>query len=257
MDSTPQDPHRSANQSQKEHYDSYYSSEKSSKHLVRSEFKDDFLDYAIGHLRPSRNDHILEIGAGHGIMTKKLLSYGSRVTAVDISDSAISNLNEIYRDQIASKQLTTSVSDVDAVLADNVNSYTAIAGSGILHHLPDLDKLFENMYNALCPGGRVLFAPEPNASGLYGLAWRFLAAPTYRLMNGNFDWEVEKGTLNIAFKPLSEKMRLCGFHNIHFLPYQTIPHFQIKTLREIDRQLIKNKFLGRGSLYLTIYAEKP
>lgn len=47
----------------------------------------------------SPNDHVIEIGPGHGILTRELAHHASNVTALELDDELIPELEEIFEDQ--------------------------------------------------------------------------------------------------------------------------------------------------------------
>ena len=60
-----------------------------------------------------KEDHILEIGAGEGALTKKLVETGAKVTAVEIDNKLIPNLKELEK-----KCLNLEIIHVDATKLD-------------------------------------------------------------------------------------------------------------------------------------------
>ncbi|HEX8083009.1 MAG TPA: class I SAM-dependent methyltransferase [Solirubrobacteraceae bacterium] len=125
----------------------------------------------------------LEVGAGTGYFSLNLLLGGqvARVTCTDISPGMIG----VLRRNAARLGL-----DVDAVACDAEKlpfadgSFDLVLGHAVLHHLPDLDRAFEEFHRVLRPGGWVAFCGEPSRVGdqLASIpkqaAWR--AAPAWR-----------------------------------------------------------------------------
>lgn len=241
---------------QREHYDRFFASQDSAAHRD-SGFGHVMLDHVLSKTPFQSTESALELGCGNGILTHRLLKRLKHLTTLDISPTAIQELGNTERQAVANGQLKPVCADIDQFLATApANTFDWIVGSGILHHLSNLEATIRLMYKPLKPGGKILFAPEPNASGLYGLAWRWLAVPTYKVMGGNFEWEVEKGTLNMTCKNLTTCFQNAGFKNISIEPYQVLPHFGLKAIQSCDLQLVDRTGLGPVSLYVAVSACK-
>lgn len=239
---------------QKAHYNRYFTSAEAVAQRQDS-FKRHFLAAAVRHLSLTTEDQILELGCGHGVLTEHLLASGCKVTAIDLSGAGLATLRSAFTDEIAVGRLLTQEIEINSFLETTTNTYDCICGSGILHHLPDLELTLRLAKQRLVPGGRLFFGPEPNASGIYGLAWRYLAQPISRLFGSNFDWEVEKNTLNITIRNLHQVLDTIGYQQIEIRPYQVIPHFNQRVLRKLDTRLINTAALAPVAIYLAVYAK--
>ncbi len=67
-----------------------------------------------------KNDTILEIGPGKGVLTRALLDTGAKVVAVETDEDMLHTLNETFSDEIDSKQLILVHDDI---LHVSVNRY--------------------------------------------------------------------------------------------------------------------------------------
>ncbi|MCO6430299.1 MAG: methyltransferase domain-containing protein [Deltaproteobacteria bacterium] len=100
-----------------------------------------------------RDAAVLEVGAGTGVQTEKLLKFLDNITGIDISDDLLSHARK------RAPQAQYRVMDAHALeLADS--SIDAVMGVSILHHL-EWDKCLEECFRVLRPGGVVRFS-EPN-----------------------------------------------------------------------------------------------
>ncbi len=107
----------------------------------------------------------LEIGAGTGYFSLNLMRAGAieQLTCTDISAGMVEAL------RTNAEQL--GLSGVSAVRADAESlpfpdaSFDLLLGHAVLHHLPDLDRAFNEFRRVLRPGGRILFAGEPSRVG--------------------------------------------------------------------------------------------
>lgn len=238
---------------QKSYYDRYFSSQKPRREDDLT-FKDYFLDNVIDRSRVGTSDRVLELGCGSGIFTRRLLARGASVTGLDISPHGLAIMRTEFSHLIDNGKLQLVEGDINEYLATSPNTYDVICGSGIIHHLSDPDRTFGLMKRCLAPSGRIFFSPEPNGTGLYGTVWRYLAPTLYKIMKGDFAWEVEKGTLNVTVPQITRMLRKHGFNDIDIRPFQVIPHFNRTSLRRLDITLIEFAYLRSLAVYLAIFA---
>jgi ubiquinone/menaquinone biosynthesis C-methylase UbiE len=78
----------------------------------------------------------LDVGAGTGNVTGKLLQMGYAVTAVDISQEMCMILQKKYQNYLQSNMLTVVCSPVED-LAFEEEKFDVVACYSVLHHLPD------------------------------------------------------------------------------------------------------------------------
>jgi SAM-dependent methyltransferase len=111
----------------------------------------------------------LEIGAGTGYFSLNLLQAGvvREATCTDISPGMVRTL-ATNADRLG---LTVRAARADAEsLPFGDDSFDLVLGHAVLHHLPDLERAFEEFARVLRPGGRIVFAGEPSRNG-DRLAW--------------------------------------------------------------------------------------
>jgi ubiquinone/menaquinone biosynthesis C-methylase UbiE len=174
----------------------------------------------------------LEIGAGTGYFSLNLLQAGivREATCTDISPGMVATLGEnAHRLGV----------DVRAARADAESlpfageSFDLVLGHAVLHHLPDLRRVFAEMHRVLRPGGRIAFAGEPSRIGdrlaaipkrggnVLAPAWRALlrarrAPDDDGYARGSVDESLE-GCVDIhAFSPadLAAHARRAGFADV-------------------------------------------
>jgi 2-polyprenyl-3-methyl-5-hydroxy-6-metoxy-1,4-benzoquinol methylase len=199
---------------------------------------------------------VLEIGCGNGLLTFFLLKKQLQITSIDISEKAVENMHKQFSGEIHQGRLKLKCADILEFLEGADEKYDVIIGSGIIHHIEKKEwkNLFQLAHKSLAPDGVFACGPEPNAGGLYTLAWPF-AKFFYRLFGMDYRWEVEKGTFAMVPKNLKSALRKSGFQNTQILPFQIIPHFHIKLLEYIDRKLIRYA-KGKLSFYIVVRGEK-
>jgi SAM-dependent methyltransferase len=177
-------------------------------------------------------DRALEIGAGTGYFSLNLLQAGivREATCTDISPGMVATLAENAR------RLGL---DVRAARADAESlpfageSFDLVLGHAVLHHLPDLGRVFAEMHRVLRSSGRIAFAGEPSRIGdrlaaipkrgatVLAPAWRTVlrarrAAGEIDIAESSVDRSLE-GSVDIhAFSPgdLSAYARRAGFIDV-------------------------------------------
>jgi SAM-dependent methyltransferase len=109
-------------------------------------------------------ERALEIGAGTGYFGLNLLQAGfvKQLTCVDISPGMLAALTANAADLELS--VDTAVADAES-LPFAEQSFDLVLGHAVLHHIPDLDQAFREMYRVLRPGGQIVFAGEPSRVG--------------------------------------------------------------------------------------------
>ena len=72
---------------------------------------DDLIEDSITYGQVSKNDHVLEIGPGPGVLTEALLAKGCQVTAIELDGGAVSHLETIFENEIQTGQLVLHSGD--------------------------------------------------------------------------------------------------------------------------------------------------
>jgi ubiquinone/menaquinone biosynthesis C-methylase UbiE len=114
--------------------------------------------------KPGPYARSLEIGAGTGYFSLNLLQTGvvEQATCTDISPGMLATLE--HNASALGLDVETAACDA-AELPFEDESFDLVVGHAVLHHLPDLDRSFEEFARVLKPGGRLFFAGEPSHSG--------------------------------------------------------------------------------------------
>lgn len=116
----------------------------------------------------SRDRKALDIGAGTGNITLKLLKKNINVDAVDISMEML----EILKGKLTEKekkQISIVVADADGFLNNKNEEYDLIVTSSLLHHLPEYTQTLKLMEKALKPGGVLVNLHEPSGQVVPGI----------------------------------------------------------------------------------------
>ena len=113
---------------------------------------------------PEAFGRALEIGAGTGYFTLNLMQAGIVRSAVcmDISPGMLETLQRNAAE--LGLPVATVAGDAEVLpLADE--SFDLVLGHAVLHHIPDLERAFDEFHRVLKPGGWIVFAGEPSRYG--------------------------------------------------------------------------------------------
>ena len=106
----------------------------------------------------------LEIGAGTGFFTLNLKLAGilDEGTVTDISPGMV----EVAKRNAAGLGFAIDGQAADAEeLPYEDDSFDLVIGHAVIHHIPDVEKAFGEMFRVLKPGGRVVICGEPTRHG--------------------------------------------------------------------------------------------
>ncbi|MGJ9414164.1 class I SAM-dependent methyltransferase [Aeromicrobium sp. CF4.19] len=106
----------------------------------------------------------LEIGAGTGFFTLNLMLAGliESGTVTDISPGMV--LAARRNAEHLGLTLDGEAADAEELPFDD-DSFDLVIGHAVIHHIPDVEKAFREMFRVLKPGGRVVICGEPTRYG--------------------------------------------------------------------------------------------
>lgn len=108
----------------------------------------------VALVKPAPRETLLDLGCGTGAFTERLKFLGPRITGIDIS------WNNVASAAAALPNCAFVVGDAEQLPFPD-EAFHIVTFSGMLHHLPDMDKALVETRRVLKPGGRV-FAYDPN-----------------------------------------------------------------------------------------------
>ena len=145
--------------------------------LINEEVIDEIIDYA----NITKDDVIIEIGAGVGFVTEQLVKYAGKVIAIELDEEAIKELEKIECDNLEIihqdilKTDISSLSDKKVKVVANIPYYiTAPIISHLLGEIDDLDNKNRNTISEIVlmvqeEVARRMVATEKSPSKQYGL----------------------------------------------------------------------------------------
>ncbi|HEX3963830.1 MAG TPA: methyltransferase domain-containing protein, partial [Trebonia sp.] len=134
---------------------------KGSPHLANATLYDRLVDVLRGSVRRLSDQglplRVLEIGAGHGGFTEPALAMGCDVTAVDMSEYSVDELQRRF----GTNPKFESVHNSDGTLDDVDGDFTLVLLVSVLHHIPDYISFLQDASKRIAPGGALLTLQDP------------------------------------------------------------------------------------------------
>jgi SAM-dependent methyltransferase len=206
----------------------------------------------IALVRPSPEESLLDVGCGSGAFIDNLNVKGLRITGIDISFNNVRIATE------KSREFSFAAADVEELpFADH--EFDIVTFSGLLHHLPVLDKALSESRRVLKPGGRI-FAYDPN--GRNPAMWLYRSPRS--TLHSREGWTVNERLL------FSEEIEGCllaaGFQNassrgVSGIGFKYVKSRLVKSVLPVynflDGLLDRTPLGRRFGAFLISYAENP
>ncbi len=116
------------------------------------EAQENYLEFLFGNLPINSESYVLDIGGGQGgsaIWVAK--RYGCKVLMIDLSEDQIDRAKEKIKQEGLSHLV--EVAAMDAVTLEYDNKFDFIISVEAILHIPDVNRLFKNIFKMLKPGG--------------------------------------------------------------------------------------------------------
>jgi ubiquinone/menaquinone biosynthesis C-methylase UbiE len=94
---------------------------------------------------------VLELGCGAGIDSVEFARYGAKVTALDFSDAGIKATTELMKETGIEFKLMKH--DLTKPLPFQNDSFDVVYSFGVLHHIPKVTPVINEVYRILRPEG--------------------------------------------------------------------------------------------------------
>ena len=136
--------------------------------------------------------HLLDIGAGTGLLTRRIIPYVDKITAVDISAGMLDELKKRVEGGV-------EICQTDIIKYETSKKFDGIISSMTLHHIEDTEGLFKHLHKLLKAGG-------------------FIALADLALEDGTFHSNGNEGVFHFGFSQESLKnyAKNAGFKNISY-----------------------------------------
>ena len=104
-------------------------------------------DQVLPLLDDIKDKKVLDVGAGAGRLSVRLVNLGAEVTALDVSE-------EILK-KIKNKNILKTVGEAESLDFED-KSFDIVLATFLIVHLKDLQRFFDEVYRVLKPGGKFL-----------------------------------------------------------------------------------------------------
>ena len=121
---------------------------------------DNYANWIVDLLEPHLGDKVLEVGAGHGLLTERL-AHDHLVTATDLSPRCAELLEQQFG---TNPSVTVHLGGLDTLAG--AGSHDSAVFVNVLEHIDDDVGVLRQTYEMLRPGGRLLVY-SPAFEGLY------------------------------------------------------------------------------------------
>ncbi len=129
---------------------------------------------------------VLDLGAGEGSVTLPFLELGSKVVAVDISESQLDALKTKCKQ--FGDMLEVRCEDINDTLREKNEKYDIIVANSFLHHVPDYPGMIREATTILNPDGQFFSFQDPlryDSLGKATMMFSTLALLSWRLFKGD------------------------------------------------------------------------
>lgn len=123
------------------------------KYEKNARFVSTYGEEVVEWLNPKKDEYILDLGCGDGVLTKKIAEYGCKVLGLDGSQKFVEEARKIGVEAVQE----------DAQNMKFQNEFDAIFSNAALHWMTNPEKVMEGVSRALKKGGR--FVAETGCKG--------------------------------------------------------------------------------------------
>ena len=121
----------------------------------------------LSHVTLEKNQHLMDFGAGTGLLLERIAPHVEKITAVDTSISMIEALGR-KRDQIDCDLEILEINlESDAIARTNPPSFDGIISSMTIHHIQDVKTLFDTFYSLTREGGFIAISDLDKEDGSF------------------------------------------------------------------------------------------
>jgi len=117
----------------------------------------------VKNINLKENFTIMDFGAGTGLLTYFIAPYVSKITAVDNSPSMLLE----FQNKQSEFRCKTFIVEKDLNKEDIDEEFDGIISSMTIHHIENIEKLFEKFYSMLTPNGFIAIADLDSENGSF------------------------------------------------------------------------------------------
>jgi len=139
--------------------------------------------------------HLMDFGSGTGLLLERIAPFVQKITAVDISKSMIEQLDK-KRDSLSCE---IDIREIDLVTEDISDTFDGIISSMTMHHVKDIDAMFDKFYSLLNDGGIIAISDLDKEDGSF-----------HTEDTGVFHYGFERDEIALAAKK-------AGFHEVNVI----------------------------------------
>lgn len=99
----------------------------------------------------NRTMHIMDFGSGTGLLLERVAPFVKKITAVDVSESMCNQLGEKIKDLACEVEIL----QMDLTKTKLNKKFDAIVSSMTMHHIKDIQAMFNDFYNMLNDNGTI------------------------------------------------------------------------------------------------------
>jgi len=99
----------------------------------------------------NRTMHIMDFGSGTGLLLERVAPFVKKITAVDVSESMCNQLGEKIKDLACEVEIL----QMDLTKTKLNKKFDAIVSSMTMHHIKDIQAMFNDFYNMLNDNGAI------------------------------------------------------------------------------------------------------
>ncbi len=107
--------------------------------------------------------HLMDFGAGTGLLLERIAPFVRKITAIDISKSMIDQLDK-KRDSLGCE---IDIREIDLVSEDLTDTFDGIISSMTMHHVKDIEAVFVKFYSLLNDGGIIAISDLDKEDGSF------------------------------------------------------------------------------------------
>jgi len=190
---------------------------------------------AVGH-------HVLDLGAGEGALSARLVDLGYRVTAVDKDEASFKCSGAAFR-----RVDFDHPADISGFVDDHSGSFDAVLGIEVIEHVQDQWQYVSHLMRLVKPGGLIIIT-TPNVTSWLSRLHFFFTGHFHQF--GNDD--LEYGHINpITAWELDLILQRNGAVDINIQPAGTLPALYLTGLNPtsiLSVLVLPLRFLMRGIL---------